>query len=142
MCLGVVERVYGGTNGRATTTRQVAQILEERYGIFSGFLEANTQWLEDETAKAFAGAALSAAVNGEAVTPPLERVADELANRLFAAISNGSIETMARGPGTVPTEAAKRGINHRKHPAKTGVPRPSFIDTGVLHNAIKGWAEE
>ncbi|GBQ07499.1 hypothetical protein [Saccharibacter floricola] len=168
LCLGVKDVVYGGKNGQATTTSQVAQILEERYGIFSGFLEANSEWLTQEITTALAGAAASALVNAEPVGPPLERVAEQLAHKLFAAISDGSIETMTHGPGHVPTLAAQMGVNHRSKSGLNGIspaqlkafrkaqrklpkdertrpvgdPRPSFIDTSLLHSSIKGWTKE
>lgn len=165
--LGVIEQVHGGGKGDPLTTSRLAGILEQEYGIFSGFVAANAEWINKQIAEAMAGAAASALVSGEGVAMPLERVAADLAHRLQQAIATGQIERLDLGPGKVPTQAALMGINHRfksglnnvspsqkaaflkaqkklpkgERARPVGDRRPSFVDTGILLGSIKGWAE-
>lgn len=165
--LGVIGQVHGGSKDDPLTTSKLAEILEQEYGIFSGFVAANAEWINGQIAEAMAGAAASALVSNEGVAPPLERVATDLAHRLQQAIATGQIERLDLGPGTVPTRAALMGINHRfksglnnispgqkaaflkaqkklprgERARPVGDRRPSFVDTGILLGSIRGWAE-
>lgn len=165
--LGVIEQVHGGGKGAPLTTSKLAGILEQEYGIFSGFVAANAEWINEQIARAMAGAAASALVSNEGVALPLERVAADLAHRLQQTIATGQIEHLDLGPGKVPTQAALMGINHRfksglnnvspgqkaafiqaqkklpggERARPVGDRRPSFVDTGILLGSIKGWAE-
>ncbi|MPW00403.1 hypothetical protein [Bombella apis] len=165
--LGVIGQVHGGGKNDPLTTSRLAEILEQEYGIFSGFVAANAEWINGQIAEAMAGAAASALVSNEGVALPLERVAADLAHRLQQAIATGQIERLGLGPGKVPTQAALMGINHRfksglnnvspgqkaafleeqktlprgEHARPVGERRPSFVDTGILLGSIRGWAE-
>ena len=170
ICIGVRNLPHGdGDADEPIGTSELAQILEAKYGIFSAFLAANAKWVNEQIAEAYAGAALSAIANNDMpVAPPMVRVAEELAHRLYEEISSGNIEQLDLGPGHVPTQAALMGVNHRfktglngvapsqkeafkkrqaKLPRKDREPlmgkrRPSFIDTGVFLNSIAAWVED
>lgn len=165
--LGVIEQVHGSGKDDPLTTSKLAEILEQEYGIFSGFVAANAEWINEQIAEAMAGAAASALVSNEGVALPLERVAADLAHRLQQAITTDQIERLDLGPGKVPTQAALMGINHRfksglnnvspgqkaafleeqktlprgERARPVGDRRPSFVDTGILLGSIRGWAE-
>lgn len=139
--LGVVDAPYS-TKG-STTTGDVAEILESRYGIMETFYRTN----EDEIV-----AALEAAMQGKLETLLLGGPVDTA--ELFSDGDFGPIEQAFRKfldtegmrgrAAGVPTAAAQAGVNHRLlHPyAKSNPPRPSFIDTGSYQTSMRAWIEE
>ncbi|MXV43465.1 hypothetical protein GS501_00015 [Saccharibacter sp. 17.LH.SD] len=162
--LGVSQQAYDG----GKTTADVARILEARYGLFSRFVAANAEWIQERLEAAFETNIAEALVTGIVPASPYRVVAQQLQAKLQEAINSGSIERMGLGPGKVPTQAAIDGVNHRfksgfnnvspsdakrfrREQAKLprgerkrlkGDPRPSFRDTGIFERALMAWAEE
>ena len=128
--------------GGTTTTGDVAEILEKRYGLFSMFAT-------------FHGADIVAAVES-AMEGKLENLllGKPIDGSLFSDNDLSDIEQAfrksideqeydSRVPG-VPTAAAQRGVNHRlMHPYRRGNPsRPSFLDTGLMQGSFRAWVTE
>ena len=64
----------------------------------------------------------------------------KIENMFKKAISGKEFDSLIPG---VPTEAAKRGVNHRlAHPYAKRGPRPSFLDTSLYSSSFKSWVED
>jgi len=129
--------------GGLTTTGDVAEILEKRYGLFSQFSVLH-------------GADIVAAVEN-AMSGKLENLLlghGSLDAAIFADGDLSDVEATfrrsiddrdydSRLPG-VPTRAAQRGVNHRlaRPYAKGNPPRPSFLDTGAVQANFRAWVTE
>lgn len=119
----------GGEKG--VTTGDVAEFLEDKYHVMATFADRREDdiadaWAEaqaDAIADLMAGAPLSAANPGAALGA-------EVGTMFRQFIDSREMD----GAAGVPTEAARKGVNHRlKHPyAKDNPERPSFRDTGLF----------
>lgn len=119
-------------------TGEVAEILEERYGIMTAFWKAKRSayldWLVAASVEA-----LEARLEGRAVRSDPRTVLGQLQADFRRFISQREVERV--GLKGVPTKAALRGVNHRfKHPyAKGNARRPSFRDTGLYEASFRAW---
>lgn len=141
--LGVFDVPYAraGRKGSAgsQTTGDVAQWLENRYHVMEVFFREN----EEEIASAMEGsvsAALESALMGGTALDPLGAATSKIEDRFKTFLSTGEMERLGY-PG-VPTEAARRGVNHRlKNPGRLRAARPSFIDTGLYQASFHAWGD-
>lgn len=127
----------------AIDTGEVAQILEDHYGVMQTFVDTIGQ---DAIAKALENSAVNAV---EAMI-----MGSNSAGLNLTAEGEGEIEGAFRQfleqqemdgrVDGVPTKASLKGVNHRfAHPyAKDNASRPSFIDTGLYSAAFKAWVDE
>ena len=123
---------------RASTTGDIAEILEDKYGIMEFFwnryqkdiMSAMEEGLEEAFTSFLMGAPLeaNAFAAGEAVTEDLFRK--------FLIHQGMDYEI-----NVVPTAASIKGVNHRMK-IKRGPPRPSFIDTGLYESSFKCWVDK
>lgn len=125
---------------RAITTGDVAQILEDKYGIMQRF--ADVHW-NDTFAPALENSvqgALEALMMGQ-VVDPWGSATQKIEARFRDFINSKEAERVAI-PGT-PTMAAIMGVNHRlKHPYSRKNPRrPSFRDTGLYVTSFRSWVD-
>lgn len=136
--LGVLVQPYRTSNKKATavTTGDVAQWLENRYGIMAAFYRVH----EADVAKAIENSldgAMESLLMGRAVDPwgtGMQQIQEEF--RDF--ISSKQAEQV--GIPNTPTHAAIMGYSHRrKHPYARGPRRPSFRDTGLYMNSFRSW---
>lgn len=147
--LGVTEQSYGDVATKdgnkitagAPSTGDVAQWLEDKYGLMQAFFNAH----ETDIAGALeqsVGDTLEALLMG---APPQADAfgagASKIEEMFKDFISSREAEQVGI-PGT-PTGAALRGVNHRlKHPySKSNPRRPSFRDTGLLQASAKVWVD-
>jgi hypothetical protein len=124
-----------------TSTGDVAEILERRYGLFSMFsvfrgadiVKALEDHMQDRLDNLMLGQLGNKFGTEVVMLPDVDTAFQEFLDRR---------ELDGRAPG-VPTAAAERGVNHRlKHPyAKSNPPRPSFVDTGILQNSFRAWID-
>lgn len=142
--LGVVDIPYQPTDGREKglpSTGDVAEWLEEEYGVMRSFVEFSgdeiAEKLADSISNAMQDLILGAPIDGD----PLQEGFSEIEESFRRYIESQQVE----GPGLpgVPTQAALDGVNHRlKHPYAAGNPRrPSFVDTGQYVGAFKVWSD-
>lgn len=139
--LGVLVQPYRANNGKVTalTTGDVAEFLEAEYAVMGTFARIKAQNLAEDLESSLGGA-LESLLMGR-VTDPWGRATSAIQKRFKEFISSREAERVGI-PGT-PTEAAKRGVNHRlKHPYASKNPRrPSFRDTGLYMNSFRAWLD-
>lgn len=124
------------------STGDVAEILEEKYGIMKHFFDAHSAEIAHDMEEAVGGA-LDNVLNGFPPAPNMFGPAvDQIGDRMKTFISSSEAERV--GIAGTPTEAALKGVNHRlKHPfAKSNPRRPSFIDTGEYMASLKAWTKD
>ena len=121
-----------------TTTGDVAEILEARYGIMQRFFElheaeivrAVEEVIEDK---------LEALLSGRPIEQGLFQTGDftEIEQAFRKMLDDRELD--GRVPG-VPTQASLQGVSHRmKHPYAKRGPRPSVIDTGLYQATFRVW---
>ena len=133
--LGVLDQPYA--SGNAVTTGDVAKILEAEYGIMRAFVRVHGKVITDAIGSSVENA-ITALVNGQRIDPwgaGTQKIMQ--AFRVF--IYSGEAERVGI-PGT-PTQAALKGVNHRRaHPYRKSNPRrPSFRDTGLYVASFRSW---
>lgn len=131
----------GATDG-AKSTGEVAEILEAKYGLFEAFYDNNEEACVEFLEEGISGALESMLMGAPPSLDAFGEGAAKIEDRFKEALTNREIE--GYGIDGVPTEAARKGVNHRlKHPyAKANKRRPSFIDTGLLQASAKAWVDE
>lgn len=144
--LGVVDQPYRARSGgrgkkavRAITTSQVAQILEDKYGVIATYFSKDQKVVVAGLEKGLTQS-LEALLMGQHVNPWAPATA--LIEQRFRDFINSRQAERVGIPGT-PTKAALLGINHRyKHPyAKRNPRRPSFRDTGLYVTSFRAWVD-
>jgi hypothetical protein len=126
-----------------TTTGDVAEILEAKYGVFSAFTLLRGKDIQDAVEGALRGKLETLAMGGPV---SMERLFDDVdlapIEEAFRDFLNRR-EMDGRAAG-VPTRAAERGVNPRlAHPYSRSNPsRPSFIASGTLQNSFKVWSDD
>lgn len=121
-----------------TPLYDVAKILEEKYGLFSAFYAANS----DEVANAYTESvqgSVDKLLNGHPVKNPFSQGNSKVERMFFEFLNSGKIESM--GIEGVPTQAALKGVKHRRKVVNTGKRRPSFLDTFILRNNFRSWMD-
>lgn len=148
--IGVLDQPYRSTgkNGGVKTTGDVAQILEDVYGLFSAFYKTYEKSITDGIAGSMQGA-IEALHMGHSIDPwgaGMQQIQRDFSDFItsgeaertgFAAYSRVKTRALI----SVPTKAALRGVNHRlAHPYAGSNPRrPSFFDTGLLAGSGRAW---
>jgi len=141
------------------TTYTVGKDLEERYGLFSMFYNAHQQEIADLIAKDAAIGLEMMEKNMDVSVKSVFAVSGQtITDKMHDFLTTQEVERVAGryGEQGIPTKAALEGINSRtvngRTPKKirkgqkfkkvvTGIRRPSFIDTGIFENSLKGWIE-
>jgi hypothetical protein len=147
--LGVIDLPYvdrgasKGKKGKKTaatkTTGEVAEILEEKYGVLDTFAFARLPDIAKALEDSIAGQLETMMMGGHPSGNPLSGAESSITMMMKNFISMQEIEHM--GIEGVPTQAAMNGVNHRlKHPYAKGNPRrPSFIDTSLYWSTLTAW---
>ena len=123
--------------GQGKTVGQVAEALENKYGIVEAFFGMQEDYIVDNFEAAYANGLDSGMSGGQwdvAWDPaPLQP-------KFRRAISTRQFDGVLRG---VPTKASQGGVSHlRKDPFKKGAsPRPSFMNTGMYMRSFSAWLE-
>jgi hypothetical protein len=131
----------GRTKGQArlSTTGDVAEKLEEKYGIFALFWEHNADKIVDLLGEGLAGSFESLLMGA----PPPSNVfqsGNAEVDRLFREwLSSGAIEKL--GVPGIPTKAALARRSSRFKSKRGPSQRPSFIDTGLYESSERSWAD-
>jgi hypothetical protein len=137
--LGKVKK--GRTQGRdrLSTTGEVAEKLEEKYGIFALFWEKNADKIVDLLGEGLAGS-FESLMMGAPASPNVFQSGNAEVDKLFKEwLSTGEIEKL--GVPGVPTKASIRRRSSRFKSGKGPSQRPSFIDTGLYESSARTWAE-
>lgn len=123
------------------TTGEVAEILEDKYGILDTFAFARLPDIAKSLEESIAGELETLMMGGQPKTNPFQGAESSITTMMKRFISAQEIEHM--GVEGVPTQAALDGVNHRlKHPyAKNNERRPSFMDTTLYWQSLRAWFE-
>ena len=136
--LGVVVQPYAYKGRKGITTFDVAQILEKKYGIMSVYWRVREKQNIAALEHSVAGA-IESRFMGAPRVDPLAAACQQIQSGFKDFIASKQAETVGI-PGT-PTKAALMGINHRKKNPRTGVRRPSFLDTGLYMASFRVWVD-
>lgn len=120
----------------ATTTGQVAKILEVKYNVMEVFFEAHQHEIDQQIVKHLMGIIESIGAGSPGTIQNNTRIGKiESGFRDFLNADEWQGIT-----GRV-IKAARKGVNHRlKHPyATANPPRPAFIDTGLYMRSFRAW---
>lgn len=151
--LGVIDIPYandapasgkGKTKKAATksiTTGEVADLLEDKYHVMELFYETHRAGIVHDITESLAGALESQMMGAPPSTDPFAAGTQQINEKFKNFILSREIESLGI-PGT-PTEAALKGVSHRKlHPyAKANARRPSFYDTGMYVDHFMSWID-
>lgn len=133
------KRGDGSVKGAPVTTAEVAQYLEEKYGVMQAFYTAH----EDEIKAAMISSAEGALEDLYAGAPmssnPFSGADNEIAAMFKQFLLTGEIENM--GIEGVPTQASIDRKSLRFKNKKSSEPRPSFIDSSLYELSSRAWTE-
>lgn len=155
LVLGVLDVAYSdASDNGATTTGDVAQLLEQRYAVMATFYESRKDKINDWLAGSVANAIETLVETGSNVMPTFEAEqkieaefraflsANEMSH-MVAALSPAELQYFMDSTGGF-MGAANRGVSHRfKQPySSKNKARPAFIDTGLYQASFRAWIEE
>jgi hypothetical protein len=126
--------------GAGKTTGQVAEFLEDRYGIMRAFYDHRggriaVLGLETATRNAILNMMMGQPGAIDVTAETMQNLATEFKKSLSERRYDQWINA-----GRVPTKAALAGVSHRfKFPYKKRPERPSFIDTGMYQSSFVAW---
>ncbi len=126
---------------KSITTGDVAEILEENYGVMETFFEVHEEKIIGHLEEALAGSLESLVMGAPQTGDPFASGTQQINEMFKEFILSGEAENVSI-QGT-PTKAALRGVSHRKaHPyAKANPRRPSFYDTGMYVDHFMSWVD-
>lgn len=131
-------RKVGPGHNRGTTTGDVAEILEDRYHVMEHFVQMHeadiVAALENSIGDAFENLLMGAPAQNDVFGAATSAIEAKFKHFLSAK------ELDALGYPGIPTAASLMGVNNRLK-IKRGVPRPSFIDTGLYQANFKAWVD-
>ncbi|CDY79475.1 hypothetical protein BGLT_02256 [Caballeronia glathei] len=127
------------SSGGTKTTGDVAEILEDKYGIMDTFAYVQLPDIAKALEESIAGSLETLLMGGMPSANPFASAESKITAMFKQFLATGAIEHM--GIEGVPTQAALNGVNHRlKHPYAKGNPRrESFIDTGLYQSHFLAW---
>lgn len=127
------------TDAATKTTGDIAEILEEEYGIMDTFAFMRLPDIAKSLENSIAGELETLMMGGRPSGNPFAGAESSIETMFKDFISKQQVESV--GIRGVPTQAALDGVNHRlKHPHRKSNPRrPSFIDTGLYLASFKAW---
>lgn len=126
---------------KSTTTGDVAEILEAKYGLMETFFEVHEDEIVGEITQSLAQAIESLMSGIPQNHDPFSAGTQQINEMFKQFILSGEAEKVSI-PGT-PTKAALHGVSHRKaHPyAKANARRVSFYDTGLFVDNFMSWVD-
>lgn len=139
--LGVLDVPYVEANG--ITTGDVAEILEDHYGVMAGFVELHLADIGDDVLAAMDGALENLMMGAPPSSDPLAAAMSDIEQRFRHYLDTEEIVKVgSKNPRfPVPTQAALEGINPRLKSGR-GPRRPSFEATGEFYASFRAWTEE
>lgn len=122
----------------STSTVQVAQILESKYGVMAAYYQQHQNDITQAVVNSLDGA-LEDLYAGHVPADPFAEAGQEIQAGFRVFLMTGEIESM--GVEGVPTQAAidRRSLRFKSKVA--GAQRPSFVDTGTYEAAMRAWVD-
>ena len=142
LVLGVNDVAYADARNAATgatTTGDVAEILEARFEVMGNFYRLKKGQIADALADAY-GIAIQDLVNNRRGGDPAHGAAQKIETMFRSFLDANELQKLSFAlTGLAISQAAADGINHRKkHPyAQQNKPRPAFIDTGLYRASFR-----
>lgn len=145
LILGVLDVAYSdahGSSGGATTTGEVAEILENKYHVMETFFEVKKKLIAHDLAEGFASEIRALANGKPRGTQPFQRAEQEIEKRFRRFLDDDEMSAIL--PITQQITAAQMGVNHRKKASvnKGNAARPAFIDTGLYQASFRAEVEK
>lgn len=143
LTLGVLDVAYSDAHnsaGSATTTGDVAEILESRYEVMGNFFRLRRGKIADYLADGMAGAIQDLVAGHPKLGDPMHDVAQKIEREFRSYLDANELQKISIALFGAPiSAAAERGVNHRKKRpfAKKNKPRPAFIDTGLYRASFR-----
>ena len=135
--LGVLEVAYTDEEG-ATTTGEVAEILEKKYDVMATFVDAHADKIKDDVASVYVLFLNNYLKTGETWGGhkefPLEKVDSEFSDYLDR-------DEWQRITGRT-IMAAALGLSSRKKDKQYSGPRPAFIDTRLYQRSFRAFLKK
>lgn len=132
--LGVLDVPYQDEN-KSATTGQVAQILEDKYGVMTVFNEIHGQEIADDVASQLMG--MLENIQAGAPMPTGDLFFPKIDKAFRDYLNSGEWEQTSG----MPTKAALSGVRSGKM-KKDSKARPSFIDTGLYRASFRSWIDK
>jgi len=132
------KRGEGSSRGAATTTVEVATILEEKYGVMQAFYDAHKDTVTSSLISSVEGA-LETLFSGGPVVDPFADAGQSIQAEFRTFLMTAEIESMGI-PG-VPTKAALDRRSLRFKNKVSDHARPSFVDTSTYELSMRAWVE-
>ena len=133
--LGVTDLAYSDPEAQgASTTGEVAEILEKKYHVMQVFYELHGQRIANELGSAVAER-MESLLQGNPVGG-LDDLAVDAIDNMFRKYLDADEWQKITGQRI---DAAKRGVSHRKKGKKRPGARPAFIDTGLYQQSFRAW---
>lgn len=132
------QRIRKGNGGLTPneSTGDVADILENKYALFTVFFELCEEEIMGYLADALEGTIDDLLSGAPLSNNPYGAATERIVLRFRKFIENEEMDETGT-PG-VPTKAALQGVNHRLN-IKHGARRPSFRDTGLMEASFAAW---
>lgn len=121
------------------TTGEVADYLEEHYGVLTHFAEKYHDFIQQELVTSVEHSLLNMLMGAPLGSSPFLEAGENIAQKFREFLDREEIAGM--GVPGVPTRAALRGVNPRLK-GGIGPRRPSFIATGTYQRCVKVWTEK
>ncbi len=133
--LGVNDVAYSDPDASgATTTGQVAEILEQKYHVMRVFVELSGQKIADQLAHEMSGA-LKSLEQGKPAAQVFKAIKMDKVEKDFRDYLDADTWQKVSGQTIA---AAAAGVSHRfKKPREERVSRPAFIDTGLYQSSFR-----
>jgi hypothetical protein len=141
LSLGVLDVAYADASGSgATSTYDVAMILEANYGIMATFFELRKEKIAQILADGMASA-IQDLVNGGPKRSPTFGAEQKIEALFREFIYSNELGNLYKAfSGSDISAAAAAGVSHRKkHPYAKRDARPAFIDTGLFLSSFRAW---
>jgi hypothetical protein len=131
-------RDFGESKGATVTTGDVAEILEDNYGVMKHFSEMFEEEIAAEMTNALSGAIEHSMATGESLSStPYQEALGNIERHFQDFIDQKMLDGVVEG---VPTLASIEGIRSRfKNRLDPG--RPSFQDTGLYERNFAAWVK-
>lgn len=146
--LGVIELPYSHAadqgksksgKSKASTTGDVAEILENKYHVMEHFFELHFDEIVKALEGSITGSLESLLMGGPPTLDPNGTGTNEIMKLFQTFLESKEMDGLGY-PG-VPTAASIKGVSHRFKNRRGTPGRPSFVDTGLFESAFRAWVD-
>lgn len=155
LALGVLDVGYSDASAKgATTTGEVAEILEDRFHVMETFATQYEDFIAEELTVSTANALDSLSHGAPSNLKPTKEAEQAIEAKFRQFLDNDEMSKIVAGLSPELRAAlgaagnfggaAAAGVNHRKkHPySKKNKARPAFIDSGLYQASFRAWVEK